>query len=132
MKNQIKMMALLAVFGLAASSCTKENVVYDTEVLATAHTVTYIVDGRQYYDNPQTEEEWSLFLDRMVALAEEGYTVQFWRGDVRTDSTKEKVTYSTPNLQEAKAWCSQKMAEGYIVTMTYNQATGEYDCIAIK
>ena len=97
MKNQIKMMALLAVFGLAASSCTKENVVYDTEVLATAHTVTYIVDGRQYYDNPQTEEEWSLFLDRMVALAEEGYTVQFWRGDVQTSATKEKSDVLYPN-----------------------------------
>ena len=133
MKSQIKMKALLAVMiGLAASSCTKENVVYGTETLAPTHTVTYIVDGQQYYDNPQTYEDWSVFLDRMVALAEEGYTVQFWRGNVQTSATKEKVTYSTSNLQEAKAWCKQKIDEGYIVTMTYNQATGKYDCVAYK
>ena len=125
-------MALLAVLGLAASSCTKENVANGTDVVVSTHTVTYVVDGRQYYDNPQTETDWSLFLDRMVALAEEGHTVQFWRTGVQMPSAKEKVTYSTEDINEATAWCKQKMDEGYIVTMTYNQATGKYDCVAYR
>ena len=126
------MMALMAVLGLAVTSCTKENLVEEMNVVAMTHSVVYIVDGRQYYDNPKTEEEWSVFLDRMIALAEEGHSVQFWRNDVQTSSTKEKVTYTTNNYEDAKAWCKQKINEGYNVTMSYDQATGVYTCIAVR
>lgn len=132
MKNRIKLMALLAVLAVTATGCTKENVEDNMGIVATTHSVTYIVDGQQYYANPQTEEEWSLFLDRMFALTEEGRTVNFWRSDVQTSSTKEKVTFTTTSLLDAKAWCKQKANEGYTVTMTYDQETGEYTCIAIK
>ncbi len=132
MKNQIKAMALVAVLGLMATSCTKESVTDGIGVVATAQSAVYIVDGQQYYANPQTEEEWSVFLDRMFALVEEGHTVQFWRSGVQTFSTKEKVTYTTTSLADAKAWCAQKMEEGYIVTMTYDQSTGVYTCIAVR
>lgn len=134
MQKQFKLMALMAVLCMA-TGCTKEGDTDDmgiTVAVATAHTVTYIVDGRQYYDNPQTDEEWNAFLDRMAALVDEGYAVQFWRSGLRMAATKEKVTYSTENLDDAKAWCKQKVAEGYTVTMVFNQATGKYDCIAYK
>ena len=130
-KNQIRAMALVVVLGLMASGCTKENV-DEIGVVATANSAIYIVDGQHYYANPQTEEEWSAFYERMVALAEEGYTVHFWRNGVQTSCTKEKVTFTTTSHAEAVAWCKQKADEGYNVTMTYNQQTGKYTCIAIR
>ena len=30
------------------------------------------------------------------------------------------------------AWVAEKEEEGYIVTVSYNEETGEYTCIAIK
>ena len=132
MKKQIKMMALLVVLGLTAASCTKENAMDGIGDVATSYSAIYIVEGQHYYANPQTEEEWSLFLDRMFALAEEGYTVQFMRNGVQTSSTKEKVTYTTTSLSDAKAWCRQKVEDGYDVTMTYDQQTGVYTCIAVR
>ena len=132
MKNQIKVMALFTVLGLVATSCTKESAMDGIGVVATTQSAVYIVDGQQHYANPQTDEEWSAFLDSMFALVEEGHTVQFWRSSVQTSSTKEKVTYTTTSLSDAKAWCDQKANEDYIVTMTYNQETGEYNCIAVK
>ncbi len=132
MKNQIKAMALVAVLGLMATSCTKESAMDGIGVVDTAQSAVYIVDGQQYYANPQTEEEWSAFLDGMFALVEEGHTVQFWRRGVQTSCTKKKVTYTTTSLADAKAWCNQMANEGYHVTMTYDQSTGVYTCIAVR
>ena len=132
MNKQIKMMALLAVLGLMAASCSKENTMTGIGDVATSYSAIYIVEGQHYYSNPQTEEEWSAFLDRMFALAEEGYTVQFRRNGVQMSSAKEKVTYTTTSLSDAKAWCKQKVEEGYSVNMTYNQQTGVYTCVAVR
>ena len=132
MKNRIKLIALLTVLVVTVTGCTKEDVADNMGIVATIHSVTYIVDGQQYYANPQTEEEWSAFLDRMFALVEEGHTVQFWRRGVQTSCTKKKVTYTTTSLADAKAWCNQMANEGYHVTMTYDQSTGVYTCIAVR
>jgi len=132
MKRQIKMMALIAVLGLGAASCTKETESDNIVIVTTTQTATYVVDGRQYYANPQSEEEWSEFLDRMFALAEEGHSVQFWRNDVRVESSKETLTYNTSNLEDAQKWCKEKKDAGYTVSLTYNQETHEYNCIAVK
>ena len=125
-------MALMAVLGLATASCTKEDVANDTGIVVGTYTASYLVDGQQYYANPQTDEEWSAFLDRMLALAKEGYTVQFWRDGVQASSAKEKVTYTTNDYEDAKAWCKQKKDEGYWVTITYDHETGTYTCIDIR
>ena len=132
--NKIKSIVLLAALGLTLASCTKENVANDTYVVAATASVTYFVNGQQHYANPQTEEEWSVFLDRMFALAEEGYAVRFWRTDTyqQTAAAKEVVTYTTHEYKQAKQWALEKELEGYVVTITYNQQTGEYTCIAVR
>ena len=75
-----------------------------------------------------------MFFDRMLALAQEGYQVRIRRSDIPQEvlAAKEKVTYTTTDFNKAKAWANQKVSEGYEVTMTYNQETGEYTCIAIR
>ena len=133
-KPRTKLIAVLVLLGLAAVGCTKENVVEDTLVVATVtQSASYTVDGIQYYANPQNDDEWSDFLDRMIALAEEGHAVQFWRNDIqRGNATKEVITYTTTDVELAQKWAKQKMEEGYVVTISFNQESGEYTCIAVK
>ena len=127
-KQKIRFVVLAAVLCVLSVGCAKENV----SDSITPHSVVYVVEGQQYYGNPQTEEDWSTFWDRMFALAEEGYTVQFWRSDIQNFGTKEKVTFTTTSHAEAEEWCKQKKNEGYMVTLTYDQATGIYTCIAVR
>ena len=133
-KARIKLMAVLVLLGLAAAGCTKENVVEDNVVVAiVTQSTSYTVDGILYYANPQNDDEWSEFLDRMIALAEEGHAVQFWRNDnQRCNAAKEVVTYTTTDVNKAKKWAAEKMEEGYVVSISYNQQTGEYTCIAVR
>ena len=135
MKNhRIELMLFLALFGCATVSCTKEELTEKPCAVVTSQSAAYVVDGRLCYANPQTEEEWAAFLDRMFALAEKGHTVQFWRNGQRPQfaSTKEVETFKTKNREEALKWVKDKEDQGYTVTMTFNQQTGEYTCIAIR
>ena len=132
--NKFKTIVLLAVLGLTFASCTKENVADDTYAVATASSVTYFINGQQCYANPQTEEDWLAFLDRMMALAEEGCAVRLMRTGTtqQANAAKEKVTYTTSSYEDAKAWTLQKILEGYEVTITFDQQTGKYTCIATR
>ena len=126
-------MAVLVLLGLATAGCTKENVVEDNVVAIVTQSTSYTVDGILYYANPRNDEEWSEFLDRMIALAEEGHSVQFWRNDIqRGDATKEVVTYTTTSAELAKKWAAEKKEEGYAVSISYNQQTGVYTCVAVR
>ena len=135
-RPRIKLVALLAVLGLATVGCSKENLVNDNDnvVVATiTQSASYTVDGIHYYSNPMNDDEWSAFLDQMFALAEEGHAVQFWRNDnQRGNAAKEVVTFTTTDVNKAKKWAADKIEEGYAVSISYNQQTGEYTCIAIK
>ena len=135
MKNRkIKLMLFLALFGCETVSCTKEEMIKEQYSVAACQSATYVVDGQQYYANPQTDEEWAAFFDHMFALAEEGHTVQFWRNGQKPQfaSTKEVETFKTKNREEALKWVKDKEDQGYTVTMTFNQQTREYTCIAIR
>ena len=133
MKNRkIKLMLFLALFGCATVSCTKEEMIKEQYSVAACQSATYVVDGQQYYANPQTDEEWAAFFDRMFALAEEGRTVHFWRTESNIQASKDIVTFTTKNKVLAQEWTAEKMAQGYDVTIFYNPQTGEYTCTAIK
>ena len=131
--KKISFIILFAVLGVTLASCTKETL-SDTRVVTVEPSVTYFVNGQMHSSNPQTEEEWSMFFDRMLALAQEGYQVIIRRSDIPQEvlAAKEKVTYTTTDYNKAKAWANQKVIEGYEVTITFNQETGEYTCIAIR
>ena len=122
------------MLGALCVGCTKDNLQDYVNIEAVQSAVAYLVDGQQYYANPLTEEEWSAFYERMFALVEEGHSVRFWRNNVRTQisSTKVVETFSTPDKTKAEAWCKEKYDAGYTVSMTFNQQTGQYDCVAVK
>ena len=132
--KQSYLIILFALLGLTLTSCTKETINDGTYAVAAEPTVTYFVNGQMHSANLQTEGEWSAFFDRMLALAEEGYQVRIRRNNnpQQVLAAKEKVTFTTTSYAEAKAWANQKVNEGYEVTITFNQQTGEYTCIAIR
>ena len=70
----------------------------------------------------------------MFALAEEGHEVSFRNEDraSRVLSSKDVVTYTTTNHDDAYAWADKMSDEGYTVTIRFDKETGIYTCNAIK
>ena len=134
MKIKFKNVALLAVLSMAAVSCQKEDVlpIIGTEQTADSIYVVYSINGEVYHAT-LSESEWDAFMERMLALARDGYEVTFSKNRTSlTSQSKEKVTFVTNSKEEAYSWSSAMIDQGYTVSITYNQSTGEYTCIAIK
>jgi len=137
MRKTLTTIALFAVLGTLAVSCQKENIIDETNIVAendTVYKVSYTVDGVTHQLTLVGDEAWHDFLNRMVALAEEGHEVSFRNEEasLRAVSTKEKVTYTTTNQDEALVWSEMMIKDGYTVTISYDKASGIYTCIAIK
>ena len=138
MKRTIKTVALLSVLSVAAVGCQKETITVEPqtgiEASGTVYTVRYAINGVTHTETLIGEQAWADFLQRMLALAEEGYRVTVSRN---TDTaqyamSKEVVTYTTKKKTEAYAWLDAMVAQGYEVTIEYNPQTGEYTCIAVR
>lgn len=135
MRTNLMRVAFLAALSLAATSCQKTEFV-DTNVISgqTADTfyVVYSING-EVYQCYLGELEWDAFVERMLALAREGYEVSFSKNrSSLTSQSKEKVTFVTDSEKEAHEWSNEMANQGYYVTITYDQGTGKYTCIAIK
>jgi len=137
MYKTITTIALFAVLGTMAVSCQKENLVNENFVVAenvTVYTVSYTVDGVTHQLTLIGEEAWQDFLHHMLALAEEGHQVTFRNEEAasRAVPTKETVTYTTTNQDDAFYWSEKMVNEGYVVTIKFDKESGVYTCIAIK
>ena len=134
MKKNIKTIAVFAALSLIAAGCQKDETILPQSTVqeATSNTVKYTVDGKKYCQIIRSEQDWSDFLYRMLALAEEGHTVSISSRVAATSAAKEVVTYTTTNKTEAYNWADNMTNHGYEVTVTYNNTTGVFTCIAIK
>ena len=136
MKITFKKVALLAVLSLAAVSCEKETLIDPVTVTneeASVKTVVYIIDGESRQMTFLDEASWNAFLDWLFALAEEGHTVSFRLANAtQRSATKETVTFSTSDKQEAYDWANEMALSGYQVTVQYDEESGKYICTAIK
>lgn len=137
MKQPIKTVALLAVLGMAAVGCQKENIelpnqktaVSDT---ATVYTVRYAIDGVAHLTTLHGEAEYSAFVYGLLTLAEQGHEVLFHNafqasGDA---ATREVVTYTTGDKDEAHDWACRMEKEGYKVSIKYDAENNEFICVA--
>ena len=94
--------------------------------------VVYSING-EVFQTTLNASEWDAFVERMLALAREGYEVSFSKnGTSLTSQSKGKVVFVTKKEKEAQDWASTMTNEGYTVTITYDGNTGEYTCVAIK
>lgn len=136
MKKPIISAVLIAVLGTMAVSCQKENII-DSQITVgesvAVYTVHYSVNGVLHSETLIGEQALSDFMQRMLALAEQGYEVTVCNENFsRVAASKEVVTYSTPDHDEAHNWCKQKIKEGYSVTISYDEERHVYNCIAIR
>lgn len=135
--HTMKLMLFLAALSLTTASCQKGEL-FDSPITSQeavySHTVVYAVDGVQQTATFYTEEEWQAFLNHLFALAKEGYQVSFrsLSSASSTVASKEKVVYTTENQTDAQKWADKMEDLGYFVTITYDEGTGMYTCIAIK
>ncbi len=92
----------------------------------------YSING-EVFQTTMSESEWDAFLERMMALAREGYEVSFSKNrSSLTSQSKEKITFVTTSEQEANEWSNNMANQGYVVSITFDKTTGEYTCIAVK
>lgn len=134
MKNQFRTLAIFIALSMVAASCQKEETLspIPVEQKAAVNIVSYMVDGQSYQVVINSEQDWSDFLYRMLALAEEGHTVTISSRVSSTSSTREVVTYTTNSKPDAYAWADNMTDQGYQVTITYDGSTGIFTCIAVK
>ena len=120
------------MLGLAATGCNKENIA-DSAVVTSESTVYYNASGSYGSENLSDNDAWDAFLDRMFALAREGYEVTIsGSSQPSLGATKEVVTYTTTSESDAKHWAKEKTQQGYTVSISYDNRTGVYTCTAIK
>ena len=134
MNRTIKTVALLTVLTLAATACQKENDVLPLGTEQTTETlqVVYSING-EVFQATLSESEWDAFVQRMLALAREGYEVSFSKnGNSRSSQSKEEVTFVTSSEQEAHEWANEMTDQGYSVSISYDKKTGKYTCIAVR
>ena len=134
MKKVIRTVALIALIGLTATSCQKENIVDPQGTVAdvTLKTVYYTVDGVTSQATFVSEESWNEFLDWLVTLAEEGHRVNFRNANQERSIKKDVVTYTTKSHDDAVAWANMMEKTGYEVYINYEPLTGVYTCTAVR
>ena len=137
MKKPLIAVTVVAMLGTVAVSCQKETSVI-TETTGTEQTavygVTYTVDGQSRYLLLHGDEELHLFLRGLVGMTREGHSVSVVNGygPANEANTKEVVTYHAKDEDDAAAWMSQMIKDGYIVSSYFDEETGEIICIARK
>ena len=137
MKKTIRTIALIVVLGTMTVGCQKEQVIDPQSSITetnTVYTVQYTINGELHQETIIGEEAWSEFLHRMLALAEEGCEVSVFE-ETNTScvvATKEVVTYSTSNQDDAYSWCNNMIMLGYMVTITFDREKQVYNCTAVR
>lgn len=137
MKTKIIYVALIAVLGVTAVSCQKEpNVGPQINVTESAakYTITYSVNGVVHTALLQSEEELNALLRQLVAYSRQGYQVVVSDNELSSSvvPSKETVTYTTRVESDAISWAEEKVKEGYVVTISFDETTGVYTCVATR
>lgn len=137
MSKKITTFALIAVLAFTAVSCQKDesnSTISSAETNATVHTVRYTIDGMQRTISLVGNKAWHDFINRMFALAEEGREVSFCNEEAFSSVaiSKEIITHTTYNKDEAYKWAEEMYDKGYGVTISYDEKTKTYTCYAIK
>ena len=137
MKQPFRTVALIAVLGMVATGCMKEPMVEPQMAVANENTsvcIAYTVDGETHLATVANEEEWRLFLNIMIAWAEEGRTVSFCDTETITNvkQGREIITFTTKDEGEAGQWAEERRSEGYKVYISFDPNTGIFTCTAVK
>ncbi|MBP5542106.1 MAG: hypothetical protein J6X88_10735 [Bacteroidales bacterium] len=136
MKKKTILVASLAVLGLMATGCQKEQMLVPQSTIAenaAIYTVNYSVDGESNAVILHNDDELAVLLQQLNALVRQGHRVVVSQnGTTNTASAKEVVTFTTYSEEEMLAWEIARIKEGYTVTVVYDEKTGIYTGTAIR
>ena len=139
MRKQFIPVALFAVLATMAVSCQKENVMDfapETTVseAGTVYTVQYAVNGVLHSITISNDSEWDAFMQTVFALSREGYDVRIMDENRPANgfSTKDTQVYTTSSEANASTWTKEKVKTGYQVSISYDETSGVYTCVAQK
>ena len=137
MKRIVRNVALIAVLGMVTIGCQKEPITTTHSSVATISentTIHYSIDGNSYSITLHSDAETDAFFLHLTALARQGYNVVVINETAHAEAvaTKEIVTFTTIDANEAAEWSKKMTQQGYEVTINYNTQTGVYTCIAVK
>lgn len=137
MKTKKIYLALFATLGLATIGCQKETeptLPTSATENASAYIVEYSIDGETHRAVLNSEEEYNALMFRLMALAQEGYEVNVRNGNTvrQENASKDVVVYTTQSESDAVKWTKKMMDDGYEVTVTYDDKTHTFTCVAIK
>ena len=137
MKKKTTTLALFLALSALATSCQKEfleSPVSGTPVeqVYAENRLVYSIDGQVYSASFKTPEEKDAFFLQLMAVARQGHVVTIGSRNATQAMTKEKVIHKTTDANDAAEWCEKMENLGYEVTITVNEETGIYTCIAIK
>jgi len=128
---------LLAMISLTTVSCQKEVLTEPTRSTvenSATRTIRYTVNGTAYRQVIHSDEDLDTLMLTLFALAREGYTVRVMDENQSFNEycAKETVTFTTYDKDKAIKWAKEKYNEGYNVTISFNQQTGEFTCVATR
>ncbi|MBR3784210.1 MAG: hypothetical protein IKJ78_07115 [Bacteroidales bacterium] len=139
MKKTIRTIMIITLMSVAVAGCQKESVVItNNDVVDNAennnvkHSVVYSVNGEKGRIEIEGNNAWFAFLQRMVCLAEQGYTVTICNvNNPRQENwAKEVVTYTTSDKDAAVSWADDMSAKGYTVVIYYDDTNNVFVCTA--
>ena len=136
MKKRIITVALLATIGMVAVSCHKEeNILANTMAIENnaKYSITYLIDGVPTTFNTDNDDDVYSLMSQLMDIAASGRFVRVYnQNTTSTIATKETVTYVTTDKTLATTWSAEMVLQGYQVSISYNQRTGEYTCTATR
>ena len=92
----------------------------------------YNIDGITYEEPIDDEIAKRAFWQRIFSLVREGYEIDVFSKDTVGGETtsKDVVTYTTENEEDAMKWSEKMTDKGYHVHISFKDGT--YTCIAVK
>ena len=100
----------------------------------TVYTVQYAVNGVLHSITISNDSEWDAFMQTVFALSREGYDVRIMDENRPANgfSTKDTQVYTTSSEANASTWTKEKVKTGYQVSISYDETSGVYTCVAQK
>lgn len=137
MSKRTRTVALFIVLSMTAISCQKDNfndVIGNQTEVTMSRSVSYMIDGTLYHATLHSDAEWDALMHRLLALARNGHRVALANGNnvITSSLSKEVVTFTTDNEEEANAWADTMIKQGYTVNIEYDEKTNRWICTAIK
>ena len=128
---------LSAFVALMATSCQKEDFIESASSIESSngvYIIHYTIDGIMYTATIHNKEEEQILLQNLLEQAQQGSEIVCYNGNTYNQSTfaKDRQVYVTDSQDQATEWTTKMMLEGYKVSVSYDEKSGKYTCIAIK